>query len=78
MEKRRGTKQNKRKTKQKIFFKILFVLFFFCYVPRRDQFAAGSSILCYLFPQSFTGLFIVMVLLSSLKKIMSFKVPRKP
>ena len=32
------------KTKQKIFFKILFVLFFFCYVPRKDQLTAGSSI----------------------------------
>ena len=44
MTKRRGTKQNKRKTKQKIFFNILFVLFFFCYVPRKDQLTAGSSI----------------------------------
>ena len=44
MTKRRGSKQNKRKTKQKIFFKILFVLFLFCYVPRKDQLTAGSSI----------------------------------
>ena len=80
MAKRRGTKQNKRKTKQnKKISNIICLAFLLLIVPRNDQLAAGSSILCYLFlyfiflviPQSFTGLFIVVVLLSSLKEIMS-------
>ena len=79
MAKRRGTKQNKRKTKKQKISNVICLAFLLLIVPRNDHLAAGSSILCYLFlyfiflviPQSFTGLFIVVVLLSSLKEIMS-------
>lgn len=44
MAKRRGTKQNK-----KYFFKYYLSAFLLLIVPRKDQLAAGCSILCYLF-----------------------------